>query len=476
MARRIGIVVAIMTTFAIVLARPSQGPGAMPADARVNASREAEQADRQPERSPLRTGAGSCAAGACHGSAQPVADVSVLRNEHTTWITKDPHSGSYATLLEPRSIAIAEALGRRTGRVTAAHEDVRCLACHAPVGLDQTGALASVPLARDGVSCEACHGSAGNWLDRHTTADWPVDPEAKAQQGLARLDRYGFRAQVCAGCHVGSSGSPGGVTGARDVNHDLIAAGHPRLAFELGTLWSRYPKHWRETLAQPDDEARIWAVGQIAGAEAAIELLHDRAMRASNPDANLVAPWPELSQYGCFSCHFSLPGQQIGQAATGGATLGKPRWGSWELANLDLLAGPSSGIPAPAGWTGFADLKAAMGAFDSDPKRVAELAAAARPAFSTWIRDVDQAALPAQTVRALLESIPRSSGPTPPPAWDEAAQRYLARVALFEALRSLEPASATAAAESELTAELQRLTFPPGFDSPGGAVNLRRSP
>src|SRR5262249_9139361 len=40
-------------------------------------------------------GAGRCSAVACHGSPLPVADSRILHDEHTTWITRDPHSEAY---------------------------------------------------------------------------------------------------------------------------------------------------------------------------------------------------------------------------------------------------------------------------------------------------------------------------------------------------------------------------------------------
>lgn len=53
-------------------------------------------------------GAGSCSAVACHGSIAPVAGSSVLRNEHTTWISDDRHSRAYQVLFDDRSQQIAQ--------------------------------------------------------------------------------------------------------------------------------------------------------------------------------------------------------------------------------------------------------------------------------------------------------------------------------------------------------------------------------
>jgi hypothetical protein len=92
----------------------------------------------------------------------------------------------------------------------------------------------------DGVGCESCHGASGRWLGPHTTLGWRDRPwPEKAALGMRNTKDLASRARLCAGCHVGDGGSDD--LPARDVNHDLIAAGHPRLNFEL----SAYPGRQR---------------------------------------------------------------------------------------------------------------------------------------------------------------------------------------------------------------------------------------
>src|SRR5439155_17487444 len=82
----------------------------------------------------------------------------------------------------------------------------------------------------------------------------------------------------------------------RDVNHDLIAAGHPRLMFEASSYFANLPRHWKP---KPRDEIQLWAVGQAVSAEAALELLRARTQV-------FVTPRPEFSEYDCTDCHHSL--------------------------------------------------------------------------------------------------------------------------------------------------------------------------
>src|SRR4051812_45882745 len=71
-------------------------------------------------------GAGSCAAAACHGGVTPVAlpGQVALRNEHTTWVTKDKHTRAYQVLTEARSRSIAKNLAAHSGQAEIpAHKD-----------------------------------------------------------------------------------------------------------------------------------------------------------------------------------------------------------------------------------------------------------------------------------------------------------------------------------------------------------------
>ena len=52
------------------------------------------------------------------------------------------------------------------------------------------------------------------------------------------------RAKVCTRCHVGRRSPDGLLT--QEVNHDLIAAGHPRLNFEFAAYQENLPVHWDE--------------------------------------------------------------------------------------------------------------------------------------------------------------------------------------------------------------------------------------
>ena len=221
----------------------------------------------------------------------------------------------------------------------------------------------------DAVGCESCHGASGRWLGPHTTGeDWRKRPwSEKVELGFQDTKDLVNRTRLCVGCHVGDAGSKD--TPAREVDHDLIAAGHPRLYFELSAYLDNMPPHWIEkginggapdSAKRPDRPSpaadfptRAWAVGHLVALEASLKLLEARAARAgaANPlPAPLpagTAPWPEFTEYGCFSCHHDLRDHAWRRAARPEGTLpGSLRWGSWSLPPTGdvvvAIAGPES--------------------------------------------------------------------------------------------------------------------------------------
>jgi hypothetical protein len=266
-------------------------------------------------------GTASCAGRSCHGSIEPLSRTSCTQNEYTLWLTQDKHQQAYQVLLEEAGRAIARRLEIPGGQ---AHEAPLCVGCHTnPAGPDLAERLRREQPY--GVGCESCHGPASGWLDQHITPGWKKMTAAKKQAyGMTALADPQQLVRVCADCHVGAP--PSQDRPVRDVNHDLIAAGHPRLAFEFSAFFANLPRHWKQR-GDATDERRRWLLGQVASAEAALELLGYRA-------TTKTAPWPEFAEYDCFACHHSLADQQWRQ----GPRRGGPRWGSWYFALPRALA------------------------------------------------------------------------------------------------------------------------------------------
>jgi Cytochrome c554 and c-prime len=445
-------------------------------------------------------GSGSCAATACHGSisrTDPALSPRVRRNEHTTWIGDDAHALAYQTLFDARSKAIVKQLTPDGRTHQPAHEDERCLACHTTPRPTATLKVTSW-MDPDGVGCEACHGASGGWLGPHTT-DWWADLSAhdKAGRGMTNTKDLVSRARTCAGCHVGEY-SPDGLV--RDVNHDLIAAGHPRLVFELAAFLDNMPPHWAEkgVNAGPlrpnqraaDLPARAWATGRLVTLRASLELLERRAASAQpmrdgtqrrplgeealpeplepSHATRPTAPWPEFSEHGCFSCHHDLRDEpwRRGPRENGA---GSPRWGSWILPHTgDLLAHLVPEDVARSSSRSLGPLSTTMARFTADPATVRNEAHEVMASLDRSLESLAARRLDADDVRRLITDLDRPETWDRASSWDEATQLYLALVALRQSWVALDPRGKTDQdrLEAHLKSVRSKLMFPTGFDSP----------
>jgi hypothetical protein len=234
------------------------------------------------------TGPGSCSSPTCHGGVQP-RDVNrdqngdlnpVLQNEYSTWVVRDKHSHAFTNLTNPVGTRIAKIMG-----LPSPDTAPRCLACHAlDVPADQRARTFDLT---DGVGCENCHGPASAWLGPHTTRGWKF--EKSLELGLYDTRDPVKRSEKCLTCHLG--------TAEKTVDHELIAAGHPDLYFELDSFMSVMPPHWKEVDTDPWFAVRVMAVGQAVQ-------LREQLRRVARESQGGI--WPEYAELDCFACHHNL--------------------------------------------------------------------------------------------------------------------------------------------------------------------------
>ncbi|MFQ5777145.1 MAG: multiheme c-type cytochrome [Terriglobia bacterium] len=250
------------------------------------------------------TGPGSCSSTSCHGSVRPKQETGIAQNEYSIWVVQDKHAKAFEVLSNPVSVRIARILG-----LPRADTASRCLACHA----------LHVPAAQqaktfdpsDGVSCESCHGPAAGWLGPHTTRDW--SHEKSVELGMYDTKDLIKRTEKCLTCHLGTEG--------KFVDHELIAAGHPDLVFELDSFSAVMPRHWKQPLEEdPWRGVRAWGTGQAVQLREALKHL---ARRARGP------VWPEYAELQCFACHHDLTGPERSwrqERGYSGRRAGNPPW------------------------------------------------------------------------------------------------------------------------------------------------------
>lgn len=425
------------------------------------------------------TGVGSCAASGCHGRPFDGKQRD-WQTAYSIWLQEDPHRRAFDVLYAERSVEMYRNLHPEVKMTAEPPQDeayfdfldARCIGCHAS-GLPDGPAVAGTGEAgtrrpedyRAGVGCESCHGPASGWLDGHYLRNWPKagDPprDSLAETGFRDTANLRTRAGVCVGCHVGPQAGSGRMY---DVNHDLIAAGHPRLAFEFGAYLENYPKHWDDER----DPARqrivlkgslpidAWRFGQE---QTALQIVRQIGLRLAASETAQSSPWPDFSSYECRDCHHSL------RATSGhaGDRTGLPRPALAALDNLLALHGAAAEPIAAeeSQWAAIDKLRAQLATPGQGQLHAADVAAAERelrarplPRFpanhlgghAEFLMTLLDQHDPALSASGAARHARRSLG------WDEAVQFYLAVQALARGL----PADSQQRSDLEEANELLR--------------------
>jgi hypothetical protein len=279
----------------------------------------------------------SCAAAGCHGS--PRADASPSARAALTWLNRDPHREAEELLWTTRArqmtarLASPSALPQRIAPPTDPQPNAsaeksktsddqhlfvlarRCVACHAVPGahlgrnapinsgvIGENKGVLKAMFGLAGVSCQACHGPASHWLSTH---DWQTFD--RKTPGFIDTKPLARRAATCMPCHVGPAAGSDGTLQA--VDHDLIAAGHPRLAFDFFAYFESLPAHWDRHRDQEKHSGfyhfALWRAGHEAQVAQEAHLAQWLASATRSPAAEEVAV-PEFSTIDCQACHHSL--------------------------------------------------------------------------------------------------------------------------------------------------------------------------
>lgn len=417
-------------------------------------------------------GTSSCAAASCHGGTGPRGTPG---SELTTWASCDPHARAYQVLFSQRSQQMWRLYrGFDKDRLAEPQNDALCLKCHAlQVPAGRQGHPPYRPVRADGVSCESCHGPSQNWRTVHYLPEWQHrHPAQKALDGLWPTKCLTFRVMLCATCHVGQEG--------QEVNHDLIAAGHPALRFEYTAFDHLLPKHWpaENGPGNEDFDVRAWIIGQVASLRCALDLLQSRAAHANR------GPWPEFAEYSCFSCHRQILKDKRQGPPPPGRVLGGFTWNPWYPAMIEKLLDTDNILAehAPAGLKEVLDrLTKAMNKPKADESVVATEAKACVELLDQWLKALEGWSLsqpctippappriPAARARRLLESVlglTKDEKQASAWEWETAAQNFLA----VAALRPRNNGHGEPLADP-LLFHLQKmrghLVFPSGYDFP----------
>lgn len=378
------------------------------------------------------TGPGSCAAAACHGAVRPPANSRILQTEYTTWIAQDRHAHATEVLSNPVSVRMAKILG-----IGVAHSAPKCLACHS---LEPAAGQKAHTFTNEGVSCEACHGPASGWLGPHTTRDWTH--AQSVQLGMHDTKDLVKRTEKCLTCHLG--------TGEKFVDHEMIAAGHPDLVFDLEAFSAAMPRHWRPTSeADPFAPVRSFGVGQLVHLRSSLERL---AQRVKGP------VWPEYAELDCFACHHSLTRPEDSWRQSMGYTDRRPgnpplNLSRWMTARHVLQALDPAAAEQLTGQ--ITSIARAAGRLRVDADQVVTLVAQARGTLDTAIARALSSKPDAAVATRLLRGIASEAEDISMRGERAAEQAAMAMETLYSAAATREPNPAVRAAFDELFTQFQ---------------------
>ncbi len=374
-----------------------------------------------------------CKATGCHGSNVP--DSKNWQRAFKIWFDQDPHSRAYTSLLSQASIKIVSRLANEELQPSS-HKyldviNAKCISCHA----NEKAPDAERVLGAD---CQVCHGDAAAWGSEHYSSKWKA-LGARRFEGtqMLNVENIVSRARICCSCHIGELNRTQGASIGldREVDHRMMAAGHPPMHFDFESYMRRYPSHWdsKEEAVGLGSTTGMhrWRVGKLTATTTKLNLLAARAERSTNTNA-AANDWPELSEYSCTSCHHSLSqpsGRQVRSANTIVNTIAN--WDDWSVSQLDCAIRDPSREQLQSQLALF---KAQVEQRVPDPRTVAISAAS----LQRWLTvELNYVSSPSeQSAEIILPKLKsRIANIEQLRNWESATQWYIATRVLAEGLR-----------------------------------------
>jgi len=401
------------------------------------------------------TGPGSCASSACHGSVTPRSENRVLQNEYSTWIVKDKHSKAYASLKGTVGERMAAILG-----VGKAESAPKCLACHA---LDVPAAERARTFdLSEGVSCENCHGPAAAWLGPHTERDWTHQKSLAA--GMYDTRDLTKRSEKCLSCHLGSE--------EKSVDHEMIAAGHPDLYFELDSFSAVMPRHWREP-GETENSDRWYDVRELTTGQG-VQLRQSLLRLASRTRGKT---WPEYSELQCYACHHNLTQPQDSwRQARGypGRRPGDPPWNPSRYTIFHEVVVQVDADSAARLDSELSHLAQLMSQLNPDRDAVAASANSSAKLVADLSVKANSAVGDSTSTLRLLQKISGDADNISGQGEHAAAQAAMAIQSLFVAYERNEKLPRSSEIRAAITALFQELQNPSAYDPTRFASRLRQ--
>jgi len=319
----------------------------------------------------------------------------------------------------------------------------------------------------EGVTCESCHGPASAWLGPHTTRNWTH--EQSVSSGMYDTRNLVRRTEKCLSCHLG--------TQDKFVDHEMIAAGHPDLYFELDSFSSVMPRHWktpRESAPGVSAESdawsgvREWGTGQAVQLRASMDRI---AWRSKGKN------WPEYSELQCFACHHSLTApeqswrQERGYA---GRRPGDPPWNGSRYTVFRELAHQVDDAGASRLDDQVAQIAKLLSQLNPDRDAVANAAASAASFSSEFAGRIEKQPYDAAMTLRLLQRISNDADEISNEGERAAEQAAMALDSLFIAYSRTEKTSNAADVRAAINGLFQQLENPSAYKPADFASQMRK--
>jgi hypothetical protein len=283
------------------------------------------------------------------------------------------------------------------------------------------------------------------------------------------------RTEKCLECHLGTKN--------KFVDHEMIAAGHPDLYFELDSFSAVMPRHWKSPResepGKPVEDAawvgvREWSAGQAVQLRTAMERL---TWRARNERFDKKDAWPEYSELSCFACHHAL-GPAKDSWRQGHAYIGRrpgdPPWNSSRYVVFRLLAKQVDSVSAMELDRQMLAVSDEMSKLNPDRNAVASAASAAAPLAQRIAQRLATMQYDQAVALRMLQRIPDDAENIALADERAAEQAAMALDSLYIAYsKDAKPANA-AEVRAAINALFQQLENPSSYNADQFASSLRR--
>lgn len=265
------------------------------------------------------------------------------------------------------------------------------------------------------------------------------------------------RTEKCLSCHLGTEDN--------FVNHEMIAAGHPALFFELDSFSAVMPRHWKEPgepgeaeRSDPLYDVREMTLGQAVQLRDSLLQLASRSRGKS---------WPEYSELQCSACHHSLtPPDESWRQARGypGRRPGDPPWNASRFTVFRDVVHQLDSADADQLDSGLLQVSQLMSQLNPDREAVSNAATNSARFASELVAKINSAAYdPALTLR-LLQKISADANEISAQGEQSAAQAAMAIQSLFVAYDRDQKLQNSAEVRAAITALFQQLENPSAYD------------